>query len=220
MGCHEPLAGGVGAVHSIGGVWFGANRGMPAGMSRCSRLCYGWAGGLRSCRGVVTSGAKRGGTGGDALRRAMHGGGSRGRWWDGWKGLTVTGCQRLWWRSWRWRCWVNDREKPSTPGNAGARPLMVSCGGAANTWPSAVEAKISGFDVVDGSGADLRSVYGWRARQRAVRGDDEDSVLVAVVGWHRDGWWACCVGGAGRDLRHVGVRGGDWCGGPTPRNVH
>jgi|KBSSwiStaDraftv2_1062776.scaffolds.fasta_scaffold997335_1 hypothetical protein len=25
---------------------------------------------------------------------------------------------------------------------------------------------------------------------------DEDSVLVAVVGWHRDGWWACCVGGA------------------------
>ena len=26
---------------------------------------------------------------------------------------------------------------------------------------------------------------------------------------HRHGWWACCVGGAGRDLRHVGVRGGE-----------
>ena len=26
MGCHEPLAGGVGAVHSIGAVWYGANR--------------------------------------------------------------------------------------------------------------------------------------------------------------------------------------------------
>src|SRR6476660_5462450 len=27
--------------------------------------------------------------------------------------------------------------------------------------------------------------------------------------WHGDGWWACCLGGAGRDLRHVGVRGGE-----------
>jgi hypothetical protein len=26
MGCHEPPAGGIGAVHSIGAVWFGANR--------------------------------------------------------------------------------------------------------------------------------------------------------------------------------------------------
>ena len=77
MGCHEPLAGSGGAVRWIGGVWFGVNRGMPAGMSRCSMLCHGWAGGVRGCRGVVTSGAKRGGTGGDALRRSMHVGGRR-----------------------------------------------------------------------------------------------------------------------------------------------
>ena len=23
--------------------------------------------------------------------------------------------------------------------------------------------------------------------------NDDDAVLVAVVGWHGDGWWACCV---------------------------
>jgi hypothetical protein len=34
MGCQEPLAGGVGAAHWIGGVWFGANPCMPAGISR------------------------------------------------------------------------------------------------------------------------------------------------------------------------------------------
>jgi hypothetical protein len=38
-------------VHSIGTVWT-TNRGMPAGISRCSRLCYGWRGGLRSCHGL------------------------------------------------------------------------------------------------------------------------------------------------------------------------
>ena len=32
---------------------------------------------------------------------------------------------------------------------------------------------------------------------------------------HRHGWWACCVGGAGRGLRHVGVRGGEWVPGPS-----
>jgi hypothetical protein len=32
--------------------------------------------------------------------------------------------------------------------------------------------------------------------------------------WHGDGWWACCLGGAGRDLRHVGVRGGESVWGP------
>jgi len=30
----------------------GANRGMPAGMWRCPRLCHGWAGGVRGCRGL------------------------------------------------------------------------------------------------------------------------------------------------------------------------
>ena len=83
-----------------------------------------------------------------------------------------------------------------------------------NTWPSAVEVKISGFDVVDGSvRIYVRSMAGGPGRGLS-RGDDEDSVLVAVVGWHRDGWWACCVGGAGRDLRHVGVRGGESVWGP------
>jgi hypothetical protein len=38
------------------------------------------------------------------------------------------------------------------------------------------------LDVVDGSMRIYGRVYGWRARQRAVIGDDEDSVLVAVVG--------------------------------------
>ena len=33
--------------------------------------------------------------------------------------------------------------------------------------------------------ADLRSVYGWRVRQTAVINDD-DWVLVAVVGWRGD----------------------------------
>ena len=100
MGCHEPLAGSGGAVRSIGGVWFGANRGMSAAMSRCSRLCHGWAGGVRGCRGVVTSGAKRGGTGADALRRSMHVGGSRDVGAAGGTGFAVTGGQRLWWGSW------------------------------------------------------------------------------------------------------------------------
>jgi hypothetical protein len=66
MGCQEPLAGGVGAVHSIGAVWFGANRGMPAGISGCCRLCDGWAGGPRGCRGVVT--AARNGVGPGEMR--------------------------------------------------------------------------------------------------------------------------------------------------------
>ena len=74
--------------------------------------------------------------------------------------------------------------------------------------------KISGFDVVEGSmRIYVRSMAGEPGRGLSGANDD-DAVLVAVVGWHRAGWWACCVGGAGRDLRHVGVRGGDWCGGP------
>jgi hypothetical protein len=40
--------------------------------------------------------------------------------------------------------------------------------------------------------------------------------VVAVVGWHRAGWWACCVGGAGRDLRDVGVKGGESVGARVP----
>ena len=86
----------------------------------------------------------------------------------------MTGCQRRW-RSWRWRCWVNDREKYSTPGNAGSSAADGVVRRCRHTWKSAV-------DVVEGSVRILRSVYGWRARQRAVIGGDDDSVLVAVVG--------------------------------------
>jgi hypothetical protein len=57
----------------------------------------------------------------------------------------VTGCQRPGWRSWRWRCGVNDREKPSTPGNAGSAATDGVVRRRRNTWPSAVEGKISGF---------------------------------------------------------------------------
>ena len=111
MGCHEPLAGSGGAVRSIGGVWFGANRGMPAGMSRCSMLCHGWAGGVRGCRGVVTSGAKRGGTGEmrcDELCTSADVGtlGQRvERAYGDWLSAAVVGIVA-------WRCWGNDREKP------------------------------------------------------------------------------------------------------------
>ena len=52
-----------------------------------------------------------------------------------------------------WRCWGNDRKKPSTPGKAGcSAPDGVVRRRRCNTWPSAVEAGITGFDVVDGSG--------------------------------------------------------------------
>ena len=67
--------------------------------------------------------------------------------------------------------------------------------------------KISGLDVVDGSvRIYVRSMVGGPGRGLSGANDD-DSVLVAVVGWHGHGAWACCVGGAGRGLRHVGVRG-------------
>ena len=56
---------------------------------RCARLSR-----------VVTSGAKCGGTGGDALRRFLCTSADVGTLGDGWNGLTVTGCQRLWWGSW------------------------------------------------------------------------------------------------------------------------
>ena len=115
MGCHEPRAGSGGAVRWIGGVWFGAHRGMPAGMSRCSRLCPGWAGGLRGCRGVVSSGAKRGGTGGDALRRALHVGGRRdveGAGGTGLRGLAVSAVVGIV----AWRCWGMIVKTPKRQG--------------------------------------------------------------------------------------------------------
>ena len=121
----------------------------------------------------------------------------------------MTGGQRLWWRSWRWRCWGHGREKPSTPGNAGSSAADGVVRRRRKTWPSAVEVKISGFDVVDGS---VR-IYGRSMAGGPGRGLSSATTRVAVVGWHGDGWWACCVGDAGRDLRRVGVRGGESVGG-------
>jgi hypothetical protein len=70
-------------------------------------------------------------------------------------------------------------------------------------------AEISGLDVVEGVSADLRSVCVWQARPAVVIGVDDGAVLVAVVGLHRHGAWACVrLGGAGRDLRYAGVRDG------------
>jgi hypothetical protein len=43
-------------------------------------------------------------------------------------------------------------KSPQRRGMRGPRPLMVSCGGVAIPGRPAVEVKISGFDVVDGSG--------------------------------------------------------------------
>jgi hypothetical protein len=71
--------------------------------------------------------------------------------------------------------------------------------------------KISGLDVVEGLvRIYVRSMAGGPGRGLSGANDD-DSVVVAVVGWHR-GWlvgvqcWR-----RSRDLRHVGVRGGDRC---------
>jgi hypothetical protein len=108
MGWHEPLAGSGGSVRWIGGVWFGAHRGMPAGMSRCSRLCPGWAGGApglsAAARNVVVPGEMRCddlctsagvGTLGQRVERAC---GDR-------RSAAVVGIVV-------WRCWGNHREKP------------------------------------------------------------------------------------------------------------
>ena len=81
MGCDEPLARGGGAVARVGAVWFGAHR-VCRRAFRDGQVCCWWAGGLRRCHGVVTSGAKHGGTQADALRRLMRVGGMGGTGWD------------------------------------------------------------------------------------------------------------------------------------------
>jgi hypothetical protein len=132
-----------------------------------------------------------------------------GRWWDGCIGPRVTGCQRLWWRSWRWRCWVNDREKHSTPGNADASATEGVVRRRRHTGRQRSTGKSGVWMWLTDR---CRATIGlWLASQgrRLSRANDDDSVWVAVVGWHRHGVWVCCVGGAGRDLRHVGVRGGE-----------
>jgi len=73
---------GGGARHTIGAVWFGANR-VCRRAFRHAQVCCGWAGGRRRCHTVVTSGAKHGGTQGDTLRRFLQVGGRGGTSWDG-----------------------------------------------------------------------------------------------------------------------------------------
>ena len=56
--------------------------GLPAGISRCVRFAVGGLAGGGGCHGVVTSGAKHGGTQGDTLRRFLQVGGRGGTSWD------------------------------------------------------------------------------------------------------------------------------------------
>jgi hypothetical protein len=82
---------------------------------------------------------------------------------------------------------------------------MVSCGAAA-AIPGRQRSmgKISGFDVVDGSvRIYVRSMVGEPGRGLSGA-TTRTRYWSPSSAWHRDGWWACCVGGAGRDLRHVG----------------
>ena len=86
-GCRDESAmsrwrAGGGARHTIGAVWFGANR-VCRRAFRDAQVCCWSAGGLRGCHGVVTSGAKHGGTEGDTLRRFLHVSGKGGTSWDG-----------------------------------------------------------------------------------------------------------------------------------------
>ena len=72
---------------------------MLEALSRCSMLCHGWAGGVRGCRGL--SPAARNVVGPGEMRcDDLCTSADVGTLGDGWNGLTVTGCQRLWWGSW------------------------------------------------------------------------------------------------------------------------
>jgi hypothetical protein len=84
---------------------------------------------------------------------------------------------------------------PTLPSRVAAAPRMPRGSSATdgvvrrrrNTWPSAVEVKISGFDVVEGPvRIYVRSMAGEPGRGLSGANDD-DSVLVGVVGWH-GGW--------------------------------
>ena len=84
MGRSEPLAGVVGRCTRLARPGSGdANIGFAGGHFGMLQVCCGWAGGRRGCHRVVTSGAKRGGTEGDTLRRFMQVGGRGGTSWDG-----------------------------------------------------------------------------------------------------------------------------------------
>ena len=75
--------------------------------------------------------------------------------------------------------------------------MMVSCGGVAIPGRQRSTVKISGLDVVEGS---------VRIYVRSMVGEPGTGLSGATTrirywlpssAWHGDGWWACCVGGAG-----------------------
>ena len=82
MICDEPLA-----------RWWGSGEGLArsglvhigfaGGHFEMRRFAVGGLGGWRGCHGVVTSGAKHGGTEADALRRFLQISGRGGTGWDG-----------------------------------------------------------------------------------------------------------------------------------------
>ena len=82
MGCREPQPRSGGAAERVGADWFGANR-VCRRAFRDAQVCWWSADGRRGCHGVVTSGAKHGGTEGDTLRRFVQAGGRGGTRWDG-----------------------------------------------------------------------------------------------------------------------------------------
>ena len=92
MGCREPHRGVVGAVARVGAVRFGCNWASRRAFRHAGVCCW-WAGGLRRCHGVVTSGAKHGGTQGDTLRRLVQVNGGEGRSGTGKHGFSLTGGQ-------------------------------------------------------------------------------------------------------------------------------
>src|SRR3954453_11834580 len=67
--------------------------GFAVGHFEMVRVAVGGLAGRGGCHGVVTSGAERGGTEGDVLRRFLQVGGTGGTSWTGKHGLTLTGGQ-------------------------------------------------------------------------------------------------------------------------------
>src|SRR6476660_7652878 len=77
---------------TIRAVWLGAHR-LCRQAFRDAQVCWWWPGLWRGCHGVVTSGAKHGGTQGDTLRRFVQVGGREGRAGTGEYGFSLTGGQ-------------------------------------------------------------------------------------------------------------------------------
>ena len=82
IGCNEPLARGGGARHTIRADWL-VHIGFAGGHFEMRRFAVGGLAGRGGCHGVVTSGAKHGGTQGDALRQFLQISGRGGTGWDG-----------------------------------------------------------------------------------------------------------------------------------------